>query len=51
MIFWIALAILVLVWAVMAYILVRFRVRPDTPHPRQIRGHMGMEIAWTILPA
>ena len=51
MIFWITLVILVLVWSVMAYILVRFRARPDTPHPRQIRGHMGMELAWTILPA
>lgn len=50
MIFWITLAILMLVWAVMAYVLVRFRARPDTPLPRQIRGHMGMEIAWTILP-
>ena len=50
MIFWIALAILMLVWVVMAYVLVRFRACPDTP-PRQIRGHMGMEIVWTILPA
>jgi cytochrome c oxidase subunit 2 len=50
MIFWITLAILVLVWAVMAYVLVRFRARPDTPLPRQINGYMGMEIAWTILP-
>ena len=51
MIFWITLAILVLVWAVMAYVLVRFRARPYAPQPRQIRGHMGMELAWTILPA
>ncbi len=51
MIFWITLGILALVWSALAYILVRFRARPDTPHPRQIRGHMGMELAWTIIPA
>ena len=51
MIFWITVGILALVWSALAYILVRFRARPDTPHPRQIRGHMGMELAWTIIPA
>jgi heme/copper-type cytochrome/quinol oxidase subunit 2 len=51
MIFWMTLAILMLVWAVMAYVLVRFRAHSDTPLPRHIRGHMGMKIAWTILPA
>lgn len=51
LIFWWSLIILVLVWAVLAYILVRYRERPDSPHPEQIHGHMGMEIAWTIVPA
>ena len=51
MIFWITLAILALVWIPMAYILVRFRARPDSPLPRQRHGHLGMEVAWTILPA
>lgn len=50
-IFWWTMIILVVVWVVLAYILVRFRERPDSPRPKQIHGHMGMEIAWTIGPA
>jgi cytochrome c oxidase subunit 2 len=50
-IFWWTLVILVIVWVVLAYILVRFRARPDSPKPKQIHGHMGLEIAWTIVPA
>ncbi len=49
--FWWTLIILVVVWAVLAYILVRFRARPDSPEPEQIHGHLGLEIAWTIVPA
>lgn len=50
-IFWWTLLILVVVWVALAYILVRFRERPDSPKPKQIHGHMGLEIAWTIAPA
>jgi cytochrome c oxidase subunit 2 len=50
-IFWWTVAILVVVWVVLAYILVRFRARPDSPEPKQIHGHMGLEIGWTIGPA
>lgn len=50
-IFWWTMLILAVVWIVLAYIIVRFRARPDTPTPRQIHGHLGMEIAWTIGPA
>lgn len=50
-IFWWTLLILVIVWVVLAYILVRFRARPDSPQPKQVHGHMGLEIAWTIVPA
>lgn len=50
-IFWWTLLILVVVWVVLAYILIRFRARPDSPKPKQIHGHMGLEIAWTIAPA
>ncbi|MSR35456.1 MAG: cytochrome c oxidase subunit II [Gemmatimonadetes bacterium] len=51
LIFWITLAILVVVWGILGYILVRFRDRPGAPRPKQIRGHLGMEIAWTVVPA
>ncbi|NNF39587.1 MAG: cytochrome c oxidase subunit II [Gemmatimonadetes bacterium] len=50
-IFWWTLLILVVVWVVLLYILIRFRARPDSPTPKQIHGHMGLEIAWTIVPA
>jgi cytochrome c oxidase subunit 2 len=50
-VFWWTMVILVVVWALMAYILIRFRERPGQEKPRQIHGHMGLEIAWTIAPA
>ena len=50
-IFWWSMGILAVVWIVLAYILVKFRERPDSPKPKQIHGHLGMEIAWTIGPA
>jgi cytochrome c oxidase subunit 2 len=43
--------ILVVVLAVLAYILVKFREKPGQERPKQIHGHVGMEIAWTIAPA
>jgi len=46
----ITLAILIVVWGVLAYIVVRFRARPDAPDPRQRHGHLGMELAWTAIP-
>jgi cytochrome c oxidase subunit II len=50
-IFWWTLLILVVVWAALAYILIRFRERPDSPEPKQVHGHLGLEIGWTIGPA
>jgi cytochrome c oxidase subunit 2 len=50
-IFWWSMVILAVVWVVLAYILVKYRERPDSPKPKQIHGHLGMEIAWTIGPA
>ncbi len=43
--------IFILVWAVLGYILIRFRERPGQPEPRKIHGNMALEIAWTIGPA
>ncbi len=50
-VFWWTMVILVVVLAVLAYVLVRFRERPGQGPPKQIHGHMGLEIAWTIAPA
>ena len=50
-VFWWTMIILAVVWALMAYILIRFREKPGQGKPKQIHGHMGLESAWTIAPA
>jgi cytochrome c oxidase subunit II len=50
-IFWIALAVFVVVEGVLIYSVVRFRRRPDSGIPTQIHGNTTIEIAWTIAPA
>lgn len=50
-IFWWTMGILAVVWSVLAYILIRFRENPNRPHPKQIHGHLGLEVAWTVVPA
>ena len=40
------------VFVALFVVLVRYRARPgDSSLPRQLRGHTGLEIAWTIGPA
>lgn len=49
---WACAVIAVVVSVSLAVILLRFRARPDADGlPRQIRGHTGLELAWTIAPA
>ena len=49
---WASLIIAAVVFAVLAVILGRFRARPGADGlPRQVRGHTGLELAWTIAPA
>jgi len=50
-IFWWTMIILAVVWALMAFILIRFREKPGQERPKPVHGHMGLEIAWTIAPA
>jgi cytochrome c oxidase subunit 2 len=50
-VFWWTMIILAVVWALLAYILIRFRERPGQEKPKPIHGHKGLEIAWTIAPA
>jgi cytochrome c oxidase subunit II len=45
------MGILVIVIALILYAALRFRERPDTPHPEQVHGNTTLEIAWTIVPA
>jgi cytochrome c oxidase subunit 2 len=48
MVFWWGMAILTVVWGVLTYVLVRFRARPGGPEPKRTRGHLGLEIGWTL---
>ena len=48
---WAAIVIAAVVVAVLGWVLLRFRARPDAALPRQIRGHALLEIGWTIAPA
>lgn len=41
----------VITFAILAYILYRFRYRPDAPEPKQVHGNTTLEIAWTLIPA
>ena len=55
-VFWfttgISIAVFALVAAVIAYSLVKFRVRPDDDSDGPpIHGHTGVEIVWTAIPA
>jgi cytochrome c oxidase subunit 2 len=50
-VFWWTMIILAVVWALLAFILIRFREKPGQEKPVQVHGHMGLEIAWTIAPA
>lgn len=40
-----------LTFAILAFILYRFRYRPDAPEPEQVHGNSTLEITWTLIPA
>lgn len=48
---WATLGIAIVVFAVLGWILLRYRARPEAGLPPQRRGHTGLEIAWTVAPA
>ena len=48
-IFWIAMAVLVIVGGLIVFAALRFRRRDDT-EPRQIHGNARLEIVWTAIP-
>lgn len=41
----------ILVFALLAYILLRFRYRPGMGEPAQTHGNTTLELAWTLIPA
>ncbi len=50
-VFWWTMFILAVVWVLLAYVLAKFRAREGAPTPKQIRGHVGLEVGWTVGPA
>jgi cytochrome c oxidase subunit 2 len=48
---YLAVAVGVVVFAVLAYILVHFRYQPDAPQPQQVHGNTRLELTWTLIPA
>lgn len=52
LVMWPALAVLILVWGGIAYIIFRYRRRSDSdPMPVQVHGNTRLELGWTIAPA
>ena len=50
-VFWIAVAVFVLVEGALVYALFRYRHKPGRAIPAQTHGNSKLEITWTILPA
>ena len=51
LVFWLAVAVFIVVEAMLFYAVIRYRSRPGQPLPRQIHGNNRLEITWTIIPA
>lgn len=49
-VFWV-IVIFVLVEGALIVAVIRFRARPNSPEPKHVHGHTGLEIGWTIAPA
>lgn len=50
-VFWVAVAVFVVVEGVLIYSVIRYRRKPQDGIPLQIHGNTLIEIMWTILPA
>jgi cytochrome c oxidase subunit 2 len=50
-VFWIAVAVFVLVASTVLIAIIRFRARSDDEAPRQVHRNTRLEIMWTIAPA
>lgn len=49
--FWWTIGIMVLVEILLIVFVIKYRARPGAPQPKQIHGHTGLEITWTLIPA
>ena len=51
LVIWIALAVLIVVFAALVFALIHFRRRSDDdPLPKQVHGNTRLELTWTIIP-
>lgn len=50
-ILWLAAGVFVVVAGALGYTIFRWRERPDGERPREVHGHVGLEIGWTLAPA
>jgi cytochrome c oxidase subunit 2 len=47
---WVMVAVFVLVEGALLYTIIRYRSRPGQARPKQVHGHMPLEVTWTIIP-
>lgn len=45
------IGIMILVEVLIVVIIFKFREKPDSPDPKHIHGHTGLEITWTVIPS
>ena len=50
LLFW-GTIVFVVVEAALVYTIIKYRKRPGGPAAKQIHGHAGLEITWTVIPA
>ena len=48
---YLGVAVGILVFLLLAFIITRFRYRPGMPEPQQTHGNTTLELAWTLIPA
>ena len=48
---YLGVAVGLLTFALLGYIMWKFRYRPEAPEPQQVHGNTTLEVAWTLFPA
>lgn len=48
---YLGVAVGLIVFGALTYILLRFRYRPEAPEPQAVHGNTTLELAWTLVPA
>lgn len=51
LLFWLSVAVFIVVEAMLLYATIRFRRKPGDGLPKQVHGNNRLEIGWTIVPA